>query len=174
MLFDLLRIDLSRFNVRDVPQTDGLQQQRKLSLPAAEAWWLDCLDRGYVFKSKLGLDQELHTWHERIATELLHASYMEFAKSRGERRPFTREDLGRFLVKLGSMPKRWRRGIVGEALRDEPNAFGGSSRRACLVYQDRATGHEIGTLPVARATFQRVTGLGFTWDSGASETEAEE
>ena len=54
MLHDLLAMDLTDFNVRNVPNTDGLQDQRKLSLPVPERWWLDVLHRGYVFRSKLG------------------------------------------------------------------------------------------------------------------------
>ena len=74
MLHDLLAYDLSAFNVRAVPTTDGLQRQRKLSLQTTEAWWLDCLERAYVFRSKLGLEAEFATWHPKVTTELLHAS----------------------------------------------------------------------------------------------------
>jgi hypothetical protein len=49
MLYDLLHMNLSSFNVRAVPVTAALQDQRKLSLPVPEAWWRDCLERGYVF-----------------------------------------------------------------------------------------------------------------------------
>ncbi len=83
MLHDLLAYDLSTFNVRAVPTTEGLQRQRKLSLPTTEAWWLDCLERGYVFRSRLGLEAEFATWHPRVTTELLFASYVEFAKAHG-------------------------------------------------------------------------------------------
>ena len=87
MLHDLLALDITTFNVRDVPITEGLQQQKKLSLQTTEAWWVDCLERGYVFRSRLGLEKDFAAWHPKISTELLFASYLEFAKSRGERRP---------------------------------------------------------------------------------------
>jgi NAD(P)-dependent dehydrogenase (short-subunit alcohol dehydrogenase family) len=38
MLHDLLKHDLTFYNPRRVPVTEGLQTQRKLSLPAAEDW----------------------------------------------------------------------------------------------------------------------------------------
>jgi hypothetical protein len=41
MLHDQMSLDNSGFNVRAVPVTDALQQQKKLSLPTVEAWWLD-------------------------------------------------------------------------------------------------------------------------------------
>jgi hypothetical protein len=43
MLSDLLRVNLTTFNVRRVPTTDGLQQQKKLSLSTDKTWWLDVL-----------------------------------------------------------------------------------------------------------------------------------
>ena len=75
MLHDLLALDLTTFNVRAVPTTEGLQRQRKLSLQTTEAWWLDCLERGYVFRSRLGLEQDFAVWHDQISTELLFSSY---------------------------------------------------------------------------------------------------
>jgi Family of unknown function (DUF5906) len=54
MLHDLLRRDLTDFNVRDVPNTEGLQEQKKLSLPTPEAWWMDVLHRGYATSRNLG------------------------------------------------------------------------------------------------------------------------
>ena len=57
MLHDLLRHDLTGFNVRRVPVTEALQTQ-KIKLPTSEAWWLDVLQRGYVYRSKLGLEHE--------------------------------------------------------------------------------------------------------------------
>ena len=93
-------------NVRDVPNTDGLQQQRKLSLPVPERWWLDVLHRGYVFRSKLGLEADLGKWLPDVSTELLFASYEEFAKQAHERRLMSREALGKFMVEMRAVPKR--------------------------------------------------------------------
>jgi hypothetical protein len=169
MLHDLLAYDLSTFNVRAVPTTEGLQRQRKLSLPTTEAWWLDCLERGYVFRSRLGLEAELATWHAKVTTELLHASYVEFAKARGERRILSREWLGRFFASMGNKATRCGGGIVGEHLADEKNMHGGTSRVAKPVRQDRPTGYSVGDLDAARAAFLKTTGLAVTWDGGVSD-----
>lgn len=124
MLHDLLNRDISDFNVRDVPQTEGLEQQRHLSLDTVNAWWFDCLERGYVFRSKLGLEDVLGVWDEHISTELLHASYTEFAKARNERHPKNRVHLGRYLSDLGGEAKRKSGGIVGERMaEDEATGF---------------------------------------------------
>ncbi len=46
MLHELLHRDISNFNHRQVLLTEGLIEQRKLSLGTSEAWWMDCLHRG--------------------------------------------------------------------------------------------------------------------------------
>lgn len=169
MLHDLLALDLSGFNVRAVPTTEGLQRQRKLSLPTTEAWWLDCLERGYVFRSRLGLEAEFAAWHAKVTTELLFASYVEFAKARGERRILSREALGRFFVGIGAKAGRWRNGVVGEHLTEETNMHGGKSRVAKLLRRDLPTGYQFGDLDVARTGFVQETGLTITWDGGSQE-----
>jgi len=87
MLHDLLQHDLAGFNVRQAPVTEALQHQKKLSLSTAEAWWLDVLLRGYVFKSRLGLEDYFSQWNDEVSTELLCASYSEYADHRRERHP---------------------------------------------------------------------------------------
>ncbi len=167
MLHDLLHLDLAGFNVRSVPTTEGLQRQRKLSLPTTEAWWLDCLERGYVFRSRLGLESEFGTWHSKISMELLFASYLEFAKCHHERRVLSRESLGRFLVTLDAVGQRWRNAVVGEAITDVEDPYGGSTRKATLVRApDRATGYHLGNLDQARKSFTEKTGLRVDWDGG--------
>ncbi len=162
MLHDLLTHDLTTFNVRAVPVTDGLQQQRKLSLPTTETWWKDCLERGYVFRSRLGLEETFAKWREDVSTELLFASYMEFAKERGERHPMSRETIGRFLVKMGCNPKRLRNSPVGEHITDEPAAFG-TQRKAKPVIHPRPPAYSLGALGHARSAFIEVTGLHIDW-----------
>ena len=47
LLYHLLHeVDLTDFNVRKVPQTEGLRQQRDHSLPPLEAWWCELLETG--------------------------------------------------------------------------------------------------------------------------------
>lgn len=167
MLHDLITYDLSTFNVRAVPTTEGLHNQRKLSLGTTESWWLDCLERGFVFRSRLGLEGEFAQWHERVTTELLFASYLEFANLRRERRVLTRESLGRFLTSLGAEPRRWRNGVVGEHIAEEKNPYGGTDRKAKPVRQDRACGYFVGALAAARFAFIDTTGLAVKWDGGA-------
>jgi hypothetical protein len=68
MLYDLSTYDLTGFNHRNPPATEGLQEQKKLSLGTSEAWWMDVLHRGYVFESEHGLEDHFGEWHPEVTT----------------------------------------------------------------------------------------------------------
>jgi len=171
MLYDLLHTDLTTFNVRRVPVTEGLQQQKKLSLDAPKAWWLDVLHRGYVFRSRLGLESFFGQWHEEVTTELLFSSYVEHAERRRERHPLTRETFGRFMVSLGAAQKRLQDAATGEHITDTQTPFG-TSRKAELIRARRPPGYRLGTLSTARAAFSAATGLSVDWPLDEVDTAA--
>ena len=164
MLHDLLEYDLTFFNHRNAPKTAGLQEQKKLSLGTSEAWWLDILHRGYVWKSKLGLEDYFSEWHDEVTTEVLFGSYTEFAKAKNERHPMSREQLGVFMVRMGAKACRPRNAVVGEHIADvQINHHGDTKRKADLVRKDRATGYGLGNLAISREAFARDTGLTTLW-----------
>jgi hypothetical protein len=167
MLHDLLAMDLTHFNVRAVPVTAGLKRQRQQSLGTTHKWWVDCLARGYVFKSKCGLSKEFESWHEEVTTELLFASYSEFAKSRSERHPISREALGVFLKGLGAKWSRLTDAIVGEEIADDESGYGGTQRKGVTIKKPRPTGYKLGSLEQARAAFNEVTKLDIQWEPEA-------
>jgi hypothetical protein len=50
LLYHLLHeVDLTGFNVRKVPQTEGLRRQRDRSLPPLDAWWCELLETGTLW-----------------------------------------------------------------------------------------------------------------------------
>jgi hypothetical protein len=79
LLHELLNHDVSKFQVRKVPDTDALDDQKKRSLKTEVAWLHEVLARGYVYRSKLGLTDEFNRWIEWVSTDLLHASYLDYA-----------------------------------------------------------------------------------------------
>jgi hypothetical protein len=174
MLHDLLERDITDFRVRTVPITTGLQGQRKLSLPTTEAWWQDCLERGYVLKSKLGLEEHFAQWIEIASMELLFASYLDFAEKRRERHPLSREYLGRFMKRMGCLATRPRKGLGGEHIVDEVNAFGHSHRVARPIDLTQPPSYKLGNLEAARAGFASATGLKVDWETKASFPDAAE
>lgn len=164
MLHDLLSYDLTFYNPRRVPVTEGLQQQRKLSLGTSEAWWLDCLHRGYVFKSRLGLEDYFADWHEEVSTEVLYASYEAFARDRHERHPMSRETFGRFMKEtVRANPKRLLSAVVGEHIADVISKFGITSRQAETIKHPRPPGYHLGTLDASRRAFTNKTNLHADW-----------
>jgi hypothetical protein len=48
LLYYFLNVDLADFNVRKVPQTAGLREQRDQSLEPLDAWWVELLDTGIL------------------------------------------------------------------------------------------------------------------------------
>jgi hypothetical protein len=46
MLYDLLNIDISDFDIRDVPDSKGLREQKILSMDPITAWWFQKLQDG--------------------------------------------------------------------------------------------------------------------------------
>jgi hypothetical protein len=159
MLHDMLRHDITGFNVRRVPVTAGLQQQRKLSLPTTESWWREVLDRGYVLQSRCGVEGTLHRWHEGVSTDLLYSSYLDYARHHGEKHPMSRENLGRFMRKLKARPRKFTRVITGERR--------GTYIGEVVKLPDRY-GYLLGGLAEAREDFTKMTGLPIVWN-GADE-----
>ena len=100
MLHDLQQYDLTGFNVRRVPVTAALQEQRGRSLQGPIAWWADVLHRGYV-----GVGD--HGWHDTLDTGSLYASYKIFAKEQNERRLLAENIFGRFMRKMALKPCRF-------------------------------------------------------------------
>jgi hypothetical protein len=163
MLNDLLARDLTLANLRAVPDTPALLDQRKRSLDAIHAWWLDCLYRGYVFASRLGLEDHFQQWHEFLATELLYASYQRFCEQRHERHPQPRELFGGWVATMGGEPTRRRNEVVGEHIVDSESTDQRHARIAELVKQPFVHGYRLGTLEDARVDFCDRTGLAIAW-----------
>jgi len=160
MLHDLLQYDLTGFDVREVPETEGLREQKHLSLSTEHAWWRACLERGYVFESRLGLHDYFGVWHPKVCTQLLFKSYAMFARARGERRCLHEGAFGKFLLALGATQCRWRGCVAGEEIRNIENPSVGTSRQAVLIRLSGAKpAYDFGDLETARATFERATGL---------------
>jgi Family of unknown function (DUF5906) len=77
MLHDLLRRDLSGFNPRIVPETAAYLEQRLHTLDTLHRWWLEVLEREFVWRSRWGLGC-FRRWDQFYTTELLASSYTQF------------------------------------------------------------------------------------------------
>lgn len=76
--------DISKFNARRVPLTEGLRDQKEHSLSAFELWWRDCLFEGRIIGDHMGEQQ----WPKQIkASDFFgfFASHLDQIRHRGYR-----------------------------------------------------------------------------------------
>jgi hypothetical protein len=85
MLFDLLHMDLTGFNVRAVPNSAAKTEQKLLSLKGAKAWLCGVLQEGAI-----GHEQ----WNDvglTVTKDQAYTHYEAFSKQRREWQPETRD-----------------------------------------------------------------------------------
>lgn len=100
LLHFLLTYDLTRYEVRDVPKTAALQDQKVLSMGNEESWWYEKLEEGRILK-----DQDL--WESEVMKDALQNDYILFMQRTGIMRKATPVVLGKFLSKVcpGGVPR---------------------------------------------------------------------
>lgn len=96
MLYDLQNYDLSRYQIRDVPQTRGLFEQKLQSLDDFQQWWFHRLSEGELMPG-LGFNF--------IPCAILYASYMDNLSSRAVRHRSGETVFGLSLKKV--LPEGW-------------------------------------------------------------------
>ncbi|MGA2026261.1 MAG: primase-helicase family protein, partial [Syntrophobacteraceae bacterium] len=74
MLYDLLHMDLSGVNLRNVPQTQGLFEQKLLSADSVTKFWLSKLSQG----AQLREDKD---WNSFTETQKLYDEYVRYAQN---------------------------------------------------------------------------------------------
>jgi Family of unknown function (DUF5906) len=97
LLYELLNFDLSKVNLREIPKTAALLEQKVQSQDDKQGWWLDFLHRGELPE---GCDIK-----NRTPANLVQKSYLDHAKERGVRRRAIETALGIFL-------RKWAPGLV--------------------------------------------------------------
>jgi hypothetical protein len=117
-LHELLTTDLTGWNPRLVPQTEGLRDQQIRSLDPLESFMLQCLcDR--MFTDKFG-------WSDPVPRELLYQQYIDHARAIGSRYTASPTAFGRSLKRWGVTAKRpWIAGWEDEKVKDKfHNGYG--------------------------------------------------
>ncbi len=93
LLHYLLRRDLSNFEVRRVPATTGLGEQKMLSQRPEEAWWYNKLVTGRLLST--------HAAYEpKVMKDALYDDYVEELQRMGIMRRLSRIALGKFIAKM--------------------------------------------------------------------------
>jgi phage/plasmid primase-like uncharacterized protein len=158
MLHELLSRDITNFNVRKIPQTEALNDQKLLSMSIEDSWLHEILNRGYVLEAK-GNAREFSVWDGVYSNKVLQASYAQYAKARGARYLATNSVLGKAISSYeGWVATKKTNVMLGERV----NADGTSS----VIMSAKGTQehcYNFGTLKEARATFEKKHRRKFTW-----------
>jgi hypothetical protein len=140
MLHDLLEHDLSGFNVFAVPQTAALAEQKMQSLRGAEAWLLDCLQRGVIGH------QEWTDAGVAITKADAHAAYTRTAR---DFREAVARDIGTWArTTKAALAECWQ----------ERKLWAGGNRTRQLV---------LASLTESRSAFERHLGHKIPWETDA-------
>jgi len=129
----LLRFDLSRVNLRVIPRTAALEEQKIASMSPEQGWWLDLLHRGEMPGDVDG--------GGRCPTKLLFLSYIEHAQQQGVRHRSIETRVGIFLRKAAPELKK---------CQDER-------------YAPKCTVYAFPPLAACRKTFERMMQTSINW-----------
>lgn len=165
MLQELLNRDISRFNVRDFPKTDALNDQKMYSMTDEDKWMYDVLDRGYVYEPR-GNSQELLQWSEVYSLKLLQLSYNAHARTQSTYKLLTHVMLGKYLS--GFLKRKQTRPcnlIIGEHMGSD-----GSSTVVRSGVGVQVPAYYFGTLLEARRLFEEYHDRKFPWSYDISPT----
>lgn len=107
LLYDLLGMDLSKFDIRDVPQTEGLTMQKELSLNGEQTWWHNKLTAAEILPDL--------AWGKPMQCRLVMDDYYNhFARSKTGGKPIGEAAFGRFLTKVTPDPDHLRVSVNGK------------------------------------------------------------
>ena len=152
LLHMLFHLDLTSFDVRNVPQTNALASQKLKSLDPLETWWHDCLDEGSIgfcdesgrligHGSTISGPTEMGLWPSFAPTSALYEAYTEHSKRLGRRYPLSTSEFGKRFIQLAKV----------SSIR--PN-----------IYGSRVRGYDMPSLNNARRDFCAFLGHELVWE----------
>lgn len=147
LLYYLQSIDLADFNVRNVPQTDALQEQKLLSMGYDEEWWYRKLQDGQILSSHDG-------WERFVQTEHLTEDYIKYMDAWKQTRRGNETALGRFLSRVVPHITKTQKRITVD--KDD---WDGRPKRVSI----RANVYDLGTLDQCRQAWEAGHGK-VTWN----------
>ena len=140
MLYELQEMDISGFNVRDVPNTAGLLDQKIQSLDPIAAWWFQKLHDGELLDS--------HEW-EPVPFPVLYDDYVSSVqKLGGNSRRSNEIGFSKQLRKL--LPSGW------------PKDFKSAPKDA-TPYAKRVKHYQFPELKICRGQFENIIGNEIEW-----------
>ena len=149
--------DLSEFNVRQVPETEALKDQRAHSLPTWAKWWGEVLSRGSLASSSDG------EWYQEVGSQVFPRSYGLYvdANRLSSYERLTDNTLGKHLTSLFDGAISTTLNATKDA-RDVPEGIGGDWNESWLRIvtlgkgdseKSAIKGRKLGTLEEERKRF---------------------
>lgn len=140
LLADLLAFDLDSVNLRQIPRTAALFEQKMRSMTPVEAWWYGRLQAGTTTKGG-------EEWRRLIPVSTLFSDFVNQAEIVGIKRKGWETEFGQVMHKL--VPRLSRRRVVGE---DPDHPY----RRSWC--------YELPEIATARAYFEELYQQPIPWD----------
>lgn len=89
LLHFLQTFDLDSVDLRRIPTTHALFEQKVASLGPAEAWWFTCLQRGWILRTGWSDTQDdkpvEQEWSAELEVERVHGDYLAYCDRQGIR-----------------------------------------------------------------------------------------
>lgn len=160
LLHHLLNHNIKDFEVRDVPNTEALKDQKLLSMGHEEAWWYEKLQDGRILR-----DDE--AWEREIQKAELQDDYIFYMQRVGVMRKSSPTVLGKFLGRVcpGGMPKSYQK----VARVKQTGSHGEEYTVSRRVYF-----YEIPELGKCREHWDKHHGGPFLWQPALEKTEQQE
>ena len=145
----LLTYDLSEFEVRAVPQTQALMDQKILSMDAEVQWMFEKVLEGRLLMQ----DTE---WREKVLKDALYDDYLNELRDQGRNFRMSRTAFGRFLTRV--LPAGWPKSKQEMAEIPWTNEHGFE-----VMIKKRAYVYYLPTLEEVREHWDRHMGGPFDW-----------
>ena len=142
LLFMLQNLDISNFQVRNVPQTEALQEQKQLSLSNDEEWWFRKLRDGRLLETH-------NKWETEIECSELISDFIKYSELWKITRRGNETSLGRFLTRVAPHIERNQRSVT-KSVADQD---GYSTRKSVRAYF-----YDVGSLSKCREAWCKING----------------
>lgn len=157
-LHQLMNMDLTDFNVRAIPQTEALREQKLFSLNLEQQWWLERLMDGRTTAYEA-------EWQETLPKTKLVNDYLRYADAQKTNHRLSPTSLGKFLARMmpGDFPVSEQR--TADVMKTDEH---GQSE----VVRERVYFYDLPTLEDCRAEWDKRFGDATAWPKEESEAQA--
>ena len=154
LLHLLMHYDLTGFNVRNVPKTHALQNQKEHTFDAIEEWWYSKLQDGEI--------EDGAGWPSGVPRATMRDNLVSYVKAYGVRRGATNAtQVGKFMSRV--LP-----GGTKEVRLPGTHTIISEDGEPCQI--DRPRGYKLPALELCRKHWEKLFGGTFEWNEASGQT----